>query len=57
MRIIKEGKLPPKEKKMTCPECGCVFMYYKSGNYFKTEEAAEKVAEQIREIFKNSKAE
>ena len=28
-----------------------------SGNYFKTEEAAERVAEQIREIFKNSKAE
>ena len=30
---------------------------FNSGNYFKTEEAAEKVAEQIREIFKNSKAE
>lgn len=30
---------------------------YTSGNYFKTREAAEKVAEQIREIFKNSKAE
>lgn len=30
---------------------------YKSGNYFKTEEAAERVAEQIRKIFKNSKAE
>lgn len=30
---------------------------YKCGNYFKTKEAAEKVAEQIREIFKNSKAE
>lgn len=27
------------------------------GNYFKTKEAAERVAEQIREIFKNSKAE
>lgn len=27
------------------------------GNYFRTREAAEKVAEQIREIFKNSKAE
>lgn len=27
------------------------------GNYFRTSEAAEKVAEQIREIFKNSKAE
>ena len=31
--------------------------YYYSCNYFKTQEAAEKVAEQIREIFKNSKAE
>ena len=30
MRIIKEGKLPPKEKEMTCPECGCVFMYDRS---------------------------
>lgn len=30
---------------------------YKQGNYFRTREAAERVAEQIREIFKNSKAE
>ena len=30
---------------------------YNFGNYFKTREAAEKVACQIREIFKNSKAE
>lgn len=30
MRIIKEGKLPSKEKEMTCPECGCVFMYERS---------------------------
>lgn len=35
----------------------CDNCYYKSGNYFKTEEAAEKIAEQIRNIFKNSKAE
>lgn len=28
-----------------------------AGNYFRTREAAEKVAEQIRDIFKNSKAE
>lgn len=27
MRIIKEGKLPPKKKKMTCKKCRCVFMY------------------------------
>lgn len=30
---------------------------YNSGNYFKTSEAAEKAAEQIRETFQNSKAE
>ena len=30
---------------------------YATNNYFKTREAAEKVAEQIRNIFKNSKAE
>ena len=30
---------------------------HNAGNYFRTHEAAEKVAEQIREIFKNSKAE
>lgn len=33
------------------------YMLWKKGNYFKIREAAEKVAEQIREIFKNSKAE
>ena len=32
-------------------------IFYKKGNYFRTREAAEKVAEQIKEIFKNSKAE
>ena len=32
-------------------------MYYELGNYFRTREAAEKVASQIRDIFKNSKAE
>ena len=30
---------------------------YECGNYFKTREAAEKVAEQVRRIFKESKAE
>lgn len=30
---------------------------YNRGNYFKGREAAEKAAEQIREIFKNSKPE
>lgn len=30
---------------------------YESGNYFRTYEAAKKVADQIKEIFKNSKAE
>lgn len=33
------------------------YMLWKKGNYFKNREAAEKVAEQIREIFKNSKSE
>lgn len=33
------------------------YMFWKKGNYFKTREAAEKVAGQIRGIFKNSKAE
>lgn len=31
--------------------------HHSCGNYFKTREAAERVAKQIREIFKNSKAE
>ena len=31
--------------------------FYVLGNYFRTREAAEKVASQIRDIFKNSKAE
>ena len=31
--------------------------FYSLGNYFRTHEASEKVATQIREIFKNSKAE
>ena len=35
----------------------CDSKYYNQGNYFKTKEAAEKVAEQISEIFKNSKTE
>ena len=35
MRVIKKGKLPPKEKKMTCPECGCVFMYATLRHTFK----------------------
>ena len=40
-------------------ECNaCIDNYrYAIGNYFRTREAAEKVAEQIREIYKNSKAE
>ena len=35
----------------------CDDNYYNARNYFKTKEAAEHVAKQIREIFKNSKAE
>lgn len=35
----------------------CSNNFYDIGNYFRTEEAAQKVADQIKEIFKNSKAE
>ena len=40
-------------------ECHCYLDrgIYMVGNYFKTKEADEKVASQIREIFKNSNAE
>lgn len=27
MRIIKEGKKPIKERKITCKKCGCVFAF------------------------------
>lgn len=40
-----------------CRVFHCDEKRYQLNNYFKTREAAEKVAEQIREIFKNSKAE
>lgn len=33
------------------------YMLWEKGNYFKNREAAQKVADQIKEIFKNSKAE
>ena len=49
------------------PKCEAVYgrdhfyavddLNYQIGNYFRTREAAEKVASQIRDIFKNSKAE
>ena len=32
-------------------------LHYKQGNYFKTAEAAERAAKQVREVFSNSKAE
>lgn len=35
----------------------CSNNFYDIGNYFRTEEAAQKAANQIKEIFKNSKAE
>lgn len=35
----------------------CDNVRYEKGNYFRTREAAQKVADQIKEIFKNSKAE
>lgn len=42
------------QKEMGLP---CDNKRYKTGNYYKTREAAEKAVEQIREIFRNSKAE
>ncbi len=27
MRIIKEGRKPPKEIEVTCEQCGCIFAY------------------------------
>lgn len=36
---------------------GCDNAYYNLGNYYRNVESAQKVAEQIKEIFKNSKAE
>ena len=36
---------------------GCDNVYYNLGNYYRNVEAAQKVAEQIKDIFKNSKAE
>lgn len=33
MRIIKEGKLPLKERKMECNNCGCLFMYEQKDIY------------------------
>lgn len=43
----------------TCEESnlGCDNAYYNLGNYFRNVEAAQKVADQIKDIFKNSKAE
>ena len=51
--ILYDGRVE-KDADIDClSDIGC----YNAGNYFRTREAAEKVAEQIREIFKNSKAE
>ena len=43
----------------SCVDIGisCDNIRYNAGNYFRTHEAAEKVADQIRNIFKNSKVE
>ena len=47
----------PKVTRATDIRLDCDNRHYNMCNYFKTREAAERVAEQIREIFKNSKAE
>lgn len=43
----------------SCVDIGilCDNIRYNAGNYFRTHEAAQKVADQIKDIFKNSKAE
>lgn len=43
--------------KQTDMRLACDDRRYENGNYFKTREAAQKAADQIREIFRNSKAE
>lgn len=52
--ISPQGEIIEEER-----ECGAFIdeKRYNIGNYFRTREAAEKVAGQIRDIFKNSKAE
>lgn len=47
----------PQVARATDNRLDCDNRRHNMGNHFKTREAAEKVAEQIREIFKNSKAE
>lgn len=47
----------PQVARATDNRLDCDNRRHNMGNYFKTREAAEKVAEQIREILKNSKAE
>ena len=47
----------PQVARATDNRLDCDNRRHNMGNHFKTEEAAERVAEQIREIFKNSKAE
>lgn len=54
-RVTTSGVFEVEECEETCSSIS--YLDYSCGNYFRTKEAAKKVADQIKEIFKNSKAE
>lgn len=54
-RVTTSGVFEVEECEETCSAIS--FFDYSCGNYFRLREAAKKVADQIKEIFKNSKAE
>lgn len=54
-RVTTSGVFEVEECEETCSSIS--YLDYCCGNYFRTPEAAQKVADQIKEIFKNSKAE
>lgn len=54
-RVTTSGVFEVEECEETCSAIS--YLDYSCGNYFRTKEAAQKVADQIKEIFKNSKAE
>lgn len=53
-RVTTSGVFEVEECEETCSSIS--YLDYRCGNYFRTKEAAKKVAGQIKEIFKNSKA-
>lgn len=54
-RVATSGVFEVEECEETCSSIS--YLDYSCGNYFRTKEAAEEVADQIKEIFKNSKVE